>query len=280
MKILIIQEASRHTEDIDYRESLSLSRAFKAYNWDVTVWGLNQPTWGDEINFNSYDYIFNLENYGDNWLPDLSNITKPYKILWSIDAHFRGIQPYEYIFNQGKYNLLLHSTKDYATKKHTAWFPNAFCDQKIVNLNLPTKYDLGFVGNHANRKSLLDYLTTNFNLKQFIGTRGDEMVRVINELKIHFNKNISNDINYRSFETIGCGTLLLTNYNSQYLELGFKDMENVVFYDDINSLHEKIKLIQTDEKQLKSISEQGYLLSKKHTYTKRVGSLIKFLQSC
>ena len=280
MKILIIQEASRHEEDKNFRECLSLSRAFVKNGWDVTVWGLNHPNWGKTISFNEFDFILNLENYGDDWLPDLSRVTKPYKILWSIDAHFRGEQPYEYIFQQGKYNLLLHSTKDYATKKHTAWFPNAFCDEVIQREDISKKYDIGFVGNHGNRRPILDYLTDKFKLKQFIGTRGDDMVRTINELKIHFNKNIANDVNYRNFETIGCGTLLLTDYNSQYTELGFRDMENVVFYNSIQTLEEKIKALLEDDTLLNTISNNGYILSQKHTYYNRVKSLIKHLEKC
>jgi spore maturation protein CgeB len=100
------------------------------------------------------------------------------------------------------------------------------------------------------------------------------MVEAINSYKIHFNCNISNDINYRSFETIGCGTLLLTNYNVQYETLGFKDFENCVFFYTIEEAIEKFNYIINNEDQLNSIAAEGYKLSRRHTYTKRLEEVL------
>ena len=98
------------------------------------------------------------------------------------------------------------------------------------------------------------------------------MVEAINKYKCHFNLNISNDINFRSFETIGCGTLLLTNYNPQYEELGFIDGENCFMYSDPNSLIEKINYIKNND--TNEIAKNGYELSTKNTYLERVKMLL------
>ena len=66
--------------------------------------------------FESFDLIINLENYGNGWEPNLSNI-KTKKFLWSIDAHCRGEQPFIQEFIRGNYNILLHSTKDFVDHK-------------------------------------------------------------------------------------------------------------------------------------------------------------------
>ena len=74
------------------------------------------------------------------------------------------------------------------------------------------------------------------------------MVEKVNSYWIHFNINLANDINYRSFETIGCGTVLLTNRNSQYEELGFEDKVNCLMYGNMEELEEKIKTYTQDKK--------------------------------
>lgn len=278
MKVLIIQEAGRNEGNKQFRECLSLQRAFKHLDHDAVVWGKGHDNFNYDIDFNSYDIIFNLENYGDSWLPDLSCIYKPYKILWSIDAHCRGVEPYNKIFNDGKYNLLLHSTKDYATGSNRAWFPNAYDDTLIRKLDIAKQYFLGFCGNYVNRKQLIDHLTAYKSLKQDIFVIGDEMVKAINSYHIHFNKNIANDINYRSFETLGCGTLLLTNYNPQYEELGFIDFDNCVMYKNLDELNLRIDYLKNNPKLIEIITQNGFNFVKKHTYNKRVEKLLEYIK--
>ena len=59
MKILIIQEASRHVENSDFRECLCLYRAFKEEGWEPTVYGKGHENFETPPNFNSFDFILN-----------------------------------------------------------------------------------------------------------------------------------------------------------------------------------------------------------------------------
>jgi len=272
MKILLIQENGRHDANRHYRECFCLQRAFISHGHECDVWGLGHINYNTKPDYESFDWIINLENYDEsNWVPDLSKVIKPKKFLWSIDAHCRGEHLYEETFSKGKYDYLLHSTKDFVKKSYHVWFPNAFDDTLIKKLNTPKKYDIGFCGNYVNRKSILEWLQQSFGLHLDIFVIGDAMVEALNSYKCQFNLNIANDINYRSFETIGCGTVLLTNYNSQYLELGFKDNVNCLMYKDTSELVDKIQYVKNND--LTDISNNGYELSKKHSYKERVNLL-------
>lgn len=273
MKILIIQENGRHDKNRNYRECFALQRGFTKKNIHCDVWGLGHNNFKDNIDFNSYDLIINLENYGDGWEPNLSNVTCK-KMLWSIDAHVRGEEPFLNEYYRGKYDILLHSTKDYVNESFKIWFPNAFDDTLIYPKNTEKKYDVGFCGSLLNRQSYINLLSQNFNFIHDNFVIGDSMVNSINSYKIHWNRNLSNDINYRSFETIGCGVPLITNYNYQYEELGFIDGINVMMYKNNDEMILKIKQLLSDNELRESIGKTGLELSKQHTYEKRCETLI------
>ncbi len=239
---------------------------------------------GVDLNFgyggrsNDYDLIINLENYGNGWEPNLSNV-KSKKILWSIDSHVRGEEPFLNEYNRGKYDILLHSTKDYVNESFKIWFPNAFDDTLIYPKNTEKKYDVGFCGSLLNRQKFITLLNNEFNFKHDNFVIGDRMVQSINSYKIHWNRNLSNDINYRNFETIGCGVPLITNYNYQYDDLGFKHLENVIFYHNEIEMVELIKNSLSDQTLLDKISSNSLELSKKHTYLERCKQILNFYKN-
>lgn len=277
MKFLIIQENGRHEKNRIFRECFCIQRALFFLGHESDIFGKGHEA--KDIDFNNYDIIINLENYDkDDWVPDLSG-TKAKKFLWSIDAHVRGPESYEKEFKRGKYDCLLHSTLDFCSEKYHVWFPNCFDDFLCKNLNIEKKYDVGFCGNIMNRVKLISLLQNtikNFKLDEFV--IGHDMVNAVCGYQIHFNCNIANDINYRSFETIGCGTLLLTNYNHQYEKLGFIDFHNCIFYYSSFDLLNKINILLNDRKLLKFISNNGLELSKLHTYKERMKSLINLIK--
>ena len=273
MKILLIQENGRHVANRNYRECFCLQRAFVELGHTCDVWGLGHSNFEQTPDWNSYDWIINLENYDERgWVPSLKQVKGAKKFLWSIDAHCRGEAVYEKTFSEGNYDILLHSTKDFVKRDYHIWFPNAFDDSLIKPIEGTVKKHLiGFCGNWVNRRPILEWLQTNHGVHLDIFVIGDDMVRTVNQYHCHFNLNIANDINYRSFETIGCGTLLLTNHNPQYEELGFVDGKNCLMYRNQDDLIDKINYVKTND--VSSISKKGYYLSKEHTYTKRIKDL-------
>ncbi len=105
------------------------------------------------------------------------------------------------------------------------------------------------------------------------------MVDSINSYKIHWNRNLSNDINYRNFETIGCGVPLVTNYNYQYDELGFVDGENVIFYRSDIEMVNSIKNLLNNQEMINNISKNSIELSKKHTYFERCKLILEIYRN-
>jgi len=287
MKVLIIQSDGEHKGQDSYcrndylRECWALRHAFQQNGIrDVTVWGLRHNNFHQKPKFNEYDYVFVLEQYEAKWLPDLSKITKPKKIQWIIDLHCQKPDWYKRISKDC--DVILHSTKsliegykkDLPSKQHV-WFPNGVDDRYFDANKLTPKNRDGFifVGSDIScRREWIDYSKT-LGMKYMFKT-GEDMIMAINSAKVHFNKSVSCDVNYRNFETIGLGTCLLTNYLPEMDLLGFKDGVKCLMYKNKEEIKEKLEYA-LENNRYHSIGMGGFVLSSAHTYRQRIENLIK-----
>jgi spore maturation protein CgeB len=284
MNFLIIQEAGQHVANKNFRESCNLQHSInKLEGHSCKIWGNLHPEFNnfDELQ-NWADVLFVLENYGRDWIP-LEKIrrSKKLKIYWSIDSHVI-LNSHKDLCNLIRPDIHLNSTECYlneftSTCKYVYWFPNCCPTHLITPLGIDKTYDVGFCGSlFAERKSLLDELAE-FSPKADNFVIGNDMVKAINSYKIHLNLNISNDINFRTFETLGCKTFLLTNYTPG-LEKLFEIGKEIITYSNTSDLKDKIKFYLDNPKQREEIEANGYnALIKKHTYDARVRYLLRII---
>jgi spore maturation protein CgeB len=131
-------------------------------------------------------------------------------------------------------------------------------------------YDVGFCGNINNRGEWINEINKNFNFKLDEFVIGRDMVNSINSYKIHFNRNILDDLNYRTFETLGCKTFLITNETPGLRDL-FEIDKHLVTYDSIHDLFEKINYYLNNPIERVKIESNGYdHVLQNHTYKKRM----------
>jgi len=286
MKIVIIQEAGRHEKNKNFRESLCLHRALsRIEEVESKVWGLNYPDFN--MSFSEIeqwaDVIFVIENYTSDWLPinEISN-SKKLKIFWSIDSHC-VLEQHKQLCRLLNIDILLNSTESYLPNfdglvKKSYWFPNSYPDELMLSKDIEKTIDVGFCGNVLNRGHVINSLDK-YGIKKDVFVIGDDMVDAINSYKIHLNCNISNDINYRTFETTGCGTFLITNYTTG-LEKLFDFDKEIVVYNDLNDLDNKVKYYLENEEEREKIAKAGYERSKKdHTYYERSKTLVNIIKN-
>ncbi|MBU0579715.1 MAG: glycosyltransferase [Candidatus Margulisbacteria bacterium] len=102
----------------------------------------------------------------------------------------------------------------------------------------------------------------------------EEMIKIFNQSKVNLNlsnaSKISEDqIKGRNFEIPGCGGFLLTNH-VKHLEKYYIPDQEIVCFNSLKELQEKITYYLTHEKERKAIAEAGYQRTiKEHTYLKR-----------
>lgn len=288
MKWLILQSDGQHKGQDGWepnwflRECYAIKHALEANDQVADIWGLRHDNYGIQPNFESYDYIFCVENYEFDWLPDLSKIKNPKKLQWIIDLHCQNPEVYSRISKN--VDIVLHSTKillpDYEKNNLQSlhfWFPNAVDDRFFYDRNSEKTIDLCFVGSkNVARIEIIERLEQELGMKYFFAT-GEKMLEIISSTKVHFNKNIGVDANYRIFETIGLGSCLVTNYDSSLCDLGFIDNKNVIMYDNADQAKEKIHKHLYDGT-WQDIARHGHQLSLQHTYKCRIADLLNKLQ--
>jgi glycosyltransferase involved in cell wall biosynthesis len=282
MKILIIQENGRHEENREFRECFNLQRSLISIGHDCVVWGLGHENFNEPIYtlINDCDAILVLENYDQiGWVPNLNEVNK-LKLFWSIDSHLILPQHQQNVVKYGIDIVLnsIQSDQDKFNNVKTYYYPNAYPSDLIKPLpNILKKHLLGFCGSLLDRGNYIDRLRNDFGLHADIWKLGNSMVESINTYKIHFNKTLKNDINYRVFETMGTKTMLITN-NTENLTNFFTDMEDIVIYNNDNELYDKLNYLRNNESEIYRIAENGYNnVIKNHTYNNRADRLIQII---
>ena len=271
MKILIIQENGHHEANRNFRECFCLKRGFEHHGAEVEVWGKGHPNFDHTMQAENYDLIFAIENW--DWMPDLSHARVP-KFIWAIDAHCKGKQVYE----KYGFDKVLHATKGFA--REGCWLPNCYDDTIIKPLenSFYSRTNIGFCGNDAGRRHWIELLQKDWEMKWDEMVIGDDMVRAINSYKIHWNMNISVDVNYRNFETMGCCTCLLTSAHPNYEELGMVNQENCLIYSNQHELHNSIMVGTNMDEWREEIARKGYdLVKSRHTYKHRAQQILEML---
>ncbi len=272
MKILIIQERGRHPSNREYRECECLRRAFERLGLEVDVCGLNQSTPYPK----KADIVLVVENANWDWIPNLDQFGGV-KLFWSIDSHC-GLKKHKKFSK--KFDITLCSNlPDVDKLNNGVWFPNCYPSDLIKPpKHIENKVPIGFCGNINNRKQWIRKLKKAVCLRTDIFVLGDAMVQQIGNYEIHWNRNISYDINYRTFETMGCKSLLITNITPG-IDAKFTIGEHLVVYNNFRECVELIKFYTTHDQERLKIARAGHIhAATNHTYDNRAKELLKIVE--
>lgn len=104
-----------------------------------------------------------------------------------------------------------------------------------------------------------------------------EMPKVFRMSKINLNftiPNIKSGIPLRIWDVLGCGGFLLTNYQAE-IPYYFKEGEDLVCFDGLEDLCEKVGYYLKHEEERKRIAWNGYhKVREKHSYIERIHTIL------
>jgi hypothetical protein len=164
------------------------------------------------------------------------------------------------------------------------WFPYA-CDlETFRDLGLPRDFDVGFIGQlfgpGSERRRLLDRLREKYRVNEQRNYLQAEISEVYSRSKIVLNLPVGDDLNFRFFEALSCGAMLLTRRMANGQELLFREGEHYASFDGEEELLDKVKYYLSHEEERQRIASQGAAeVKSKHTLELRVGQLLEEMAS-
>lgn len=109
-----------------------------------------------------------------------------------------------------------------------------------------------------------------------------EMPKVFRASKINLNftiPNIKSGIPLRVWDVLGSGGFLLTNYQAE-IPLFFEEGKDLVCFDGIDDLREKVGYYLTHEDERRAIAEHGYRKVKEtHNYIERIRTMLAQIET-
>ncbi len=199
-----------------------------------------------------------------------------YKTSLIHDLILTDLDKFDYVFSAHK------GTLDYFSSAGTKaiWMPFYYDSDINFPMELAKNYDVSFVGNiYGDRKDYISHMKKRLgHLKYFYGNSYQkDQNKIYNESKIVLNFPNVRELNFRVFEALGSGSFLLNGQSYETMEL-FEDNKDIVFFDDMNDLTEKIEFYLESENERKRISSSGHRkVYEYHTLDRRVKSILQTL---
>jgi len=159
------------------------------------------------------------------------------------------------------------------------WMPYACDEQYFRDLNLPRDYDIGFVGqlfNYQGRKQKIDALRQRYVLNDERYYLQSEISEVYSRSKIVVNVAIGDDLNFRVFEGMATGAMVLTKRLETGQEELFEEGVHFTAFDEQDELLEKAEYYLTHDDERIKIAKAGYdEFLANHTLSKRISWMLQ-----
>jgi len=233
--------------------------------------------------FGQYDANFWVD-WGEDGLGSMIpypmiDCPKP-NIYWASDTHLG----YQYRLEMARkfdhaFVAQKRAVEDFAKDGVKAeWLMHAFEPQAYPRMEFASKkYDVCFVGhiNSQNRIDALDRLFKEFP-NFFYGQRlFEDAAEKFCQSKIVFNISMLDDLNMRTFEAMGTGSFLLTNWIPTIEEV-FEDGKHLVLYRSHDEMVDKAKYYLAHDTEREKIAAAGYEeVMAKHTIQHRVDRMLE-----
>jgi len=251
-------------------------------------------------------FIYKGETVHKEVLSEVKNKTKAKIATWWVDDPFRYpevikcAELFDYFFVFDSYHI---ERLNNAGMRQVHFLPCA-CDSDVFRkIEMSEKErcfygsDISFVGDSNDRReevlgALVDYnmkiwgtVWKKSKLRSYSPVKRnvlpDELNKIYNNSKININIHHMQSVygtNSRTFEIASSGGFQLTDYKSDIRNL-FKINSEIVCYEDINELREKVKYYLKHDAEREKIAISGMERSRRdHTYLNRMREVIKIVQ--
>jgi ADP-heptose:LPS heptosyltransferase/2-polyprenyl-3-methyl-5-hydroxy-6-metoxy-1,4-benzoquinol methylase/predicted O-methyltransferase YrrM len=213
------------------------------------------------------DAILDVEGGADSLdfmfkrFPDTISVPK---VFWAIDTH----QYLDLQSEKAKHFDIVYSAQKNAVSSlgaNARWLP-AGASMHEVDLVRERSISVAFVGSltpaHARRRKVVEFLSQKLpEFYQHSNVFLDEKAELLSRVKIAVNVSLNNDINFRVFETMATGAMLLTDrITGNGMEDLFVEGEHYVAFDSEEDLLGKIEFYLAHPAEREKIARAGQQL--------------------
>jgi hypothetical protein len=165
---------------------------------------------------------------------------------------------------------------------HVHWMPYA-CDLEFFHpVQVEKDLDIAFIGKtdiSAERKRLLRLLAQKYLINEDRFYFQKEIPEIYSRARIVLNLPLGDDLNYRTFEALSCGSMLLTRRINNGQELLFTEGEHYAAFQDEQELFEKIGYYLAHPLEREQIAKAGLEeVRKKHSLDLRVAEMLEIIR--
>lgn len=201
----------------------------------------------------------------------------PCKYTGKFSAHYRRL-PWARVISSG----FVVAERLRSEGFDAVFVPKGFDQTQLQDLGRDRDIELAFVGStnsvaYSGRKALLDELG---QVEPLLVTRtksGAEYLETLNRIRFFVSADVGmGEFMIKNFEAMACGCVLLA-YDQGAAEgaaLGLQDMHNVVFYQTITQLQEKLARLREDPQLAQRIADNGRELAVRQFSFARIGQRI------
>ncbi|VVM41625.1 hypothetical protein PS862_00468 [Pseudomonas fluorescens] len=201
----------------------------------------------------------------------------PCKYTGKFSAHYRKL-PWARVISSG----FMVSERLRAEGFDAVFVPKGYDQTLLQDQGRERDIELAFVGStnsvaYSGRKALLDELG---RVEPMVVTRtksGEEYCDTLNRIRFFVSADVGmGEFMIKNFEAMACGCVLLA-YDQGSAEsnaLGLQDMHNVVLYQDVPQLQQKLAKLRTDPELAQRIAANGRELAVSQFSFARIGQRI------
>jgi hypothetical protein len=166
---------------------------------------------------------------------------------------------------------------------HIHWHPYA-CDLALFHAKSGERdLDVAFVGKlmtrTTNRKVIIDRIRERWKVNEERFYKQVEIPEVYSRAKIVLNFPLADDLNFRTFEAMSCGALLLTRRVANGQEILFEENTHFVAFGGDQELFEKVDYYLLHPQEREKIANAGYAeIQKSHRLEQRLDLLFRAIQ--
>lgn len=237
-----------------------------------------------------------LAQLPSNWFPDLIVLgdestqplvlgleTLPVPLVWyAIDSH---IHANWHMYYAATFDVICVAQKDWTPvyqldedRQCVSWMP-LFCQQSDgLDLGLPRDISLSFVGtlNAARNPDRVD-LIQRLQARIPLTVQSGPFREIFNRSTMVLNQSVANDVNFRVFEAMACGALLVTERVGNGFSDLFQDRTHCALYEkgNVDQIIEITDYYRAHPAERQAVARQGYeTVMAAHTSLHRAQALL------